>query len=50
MAQALEAADGVRVRAAELIGMPLRTFATKLRLYDLAPPSRRKKRGESGAP
>jgi two-component system, NtrC family, response regulator AtoC len=33
--EALAAVGGVRVRAAALIGMPLRTFATKLRLYGL---------------
>ncbi len=35
MTQALEAAGGVRVRAAELIGMPLRTFVTKLKVHGL---------------
>jgi DNA-binding NtrC family response regulator len=35
MAEALAAADGVRVRAAELIGMPLRTFVQKLKQYGL---------------
>jgi DNA-binding NtrC family response regulator len=35
MAQALAACDGVRVKAAALIGMPLRTFATKLKQYRL---------------
>jgi DNA-binding NtrC family response regulator len=35
IAEALEAAGGVQVRAAELIGMPLRTFASKVRLYGL---------------
>jgi DNA-binding NtrC family response regulator len=35
MQAALAAAGGVRVRAAELIGMPLRTFATKLKQYGL---------------
>jgi DNA-binding NtrC family response regulator len=40
--EALEAADGVRVRAAELIGMPLRTMVTKIKVYGLAnTPSRR---------
>jgi two-component system, NtrC family, response regulator AtoC len=33
IAAALAAAGGVRVRAAALIGMPLRTFVTKLREY-----------------
>ena len=36
MLQALRASGGQRRRAAELIGMPRRTFATKLKLYDLA--------------
>ncbi len=35
MAAALAAAGGVRVRAAELIGMPLRTFVTKMKEYQL---------------
>jgi DNA-binding NtrC family response regulator len=35
MLAALAATDGNRTRAAELIGMPLRTFVTKLRAYDL---------------
>ena len=35
IAEALEAAGGVQVKAAELIGMPLRTFAGKVRLYGL---------------
>jgi transcriptional regulator with GAF, ATPase, and Fis domain len=35
IAEALEAASGVQVKAAELIGMPLRTFAGKVRLYGL---------------
>jgi transcriptional regulator with PAS, ATPase and Fis domain len=34
--QALDAAGGVRVRAAEMIGMPLRTLVTKIKLYGLA--------------
>ena len=33
---ALEAAGGVRVKAAALIGMPLRTLTTKMRVYGLA--------------
>jgi DNA-binding NtrC family response regulator len=33
--QALDASDGVRVRAAALLGVPLRTFATKLKEYGL---------------
>lgn len=36
MQQALQASRGVRVRAAELLQMPLRTFVTKLREYELA--------------
>ena len=35
MAAALAATDGNRSRAAELIGMPRRTFVTKLKLYGL---------------
>ncbi|HTR53943.1 MAG TPA: sigma 54-interacting transcriptional regulator [Kofleriaceae bacterium] len=35
MTQALDAADGNQTKAAELIGMPLRTFFTKMRLYNL---------------
>src|SRR3954464_3896581 len=35
IAEALEAAGGVQVKGAELIGMPLRTFAGKVRLYGL---------------
>ncbi|MFL5416079.1 MAG: sigma 54-interacting transcriptional regulator [Myxococcales bacterium] len=35
ISEALEAAGGVQVKAAELIGMPLRTFAGKVRLYGL---------------
>ncbi len=34
--EALQATDGVRVRAAELIGMPLRTLVTKLKVYGLS--------------
>ena len=33
--EALAATDGVRVRAAKLIGMPLRTFVTKLKVHGL---------------
>ncbi len=36
MHQALVASDGVRVRAAQLLQMPLRTFVTKVREYGLA--------------
>lgn len=35
MRQALEATGGVQTRAAKLIGMPLRTFVSKLKRYDL---------------
>jgi DNA-binding NtrC family response regulator len=35
MSEALEATGGVQTRAAQLIGMPLRTFTTKLRQYKL---------------
>jgi DNA-binding NtrC family response regulator len=38
MSAALDAAEGVQVRAAELIGMPLRTFVTKLKQYNLFTP------------
>ena len=34
--EALVACGGVRVRAAELLGLPLRTLVTKLKEYDLA--------------
>lgn len=37
MVRALRATRGVQNRAADLIEMPLRTFATKLRRYDIAP-------------
>ena len=37
MAEALEATGGVQTRAAQLIGMPLRTFALKLKQYQLSP-------------
>jgi DNA-binding NtrC family response regulator len=36
MAEALEATGGVQTRAAELIGMPIRTFAFKLKQYGLS--------------
>ena len=36
MIQALERTGGVRVRAAELMGMPLRTFVTKLKVYGIS--------------
>jgi len=35
MAQALTAAEGVKTKAAQLIGMPIRTFTHKLRTYKL---------------
>jgi two-component system, NtrC family, response regulator AtoC len=35
--QALDATGGVQIRAAELLGMPIRTFINKLRQYDLHP-------------
>jgi len=35
MAEALAATDGVHKRAAVLIGMPIRTFTTKVKLYGL---------------
>ena len=44
--EALQAADGVRVKAAELIGMPLRTMMTKMKAYDLMSiPSKRSRKG-----
>ena len=36
MAEALSAAKGVHVRAAELIAMPIRTFSSKLKQYQLS--------------
>src|SRR5262249_37177663 len=36
MAEALDAAGGVQTRAAELIGMPIRTFAMKLKQHNLS--------------
>ena len=47
--EALEEAEGVRNRAAELIGMPLRTLVTKIKLYGLGPAPPRS-RGPSKAP
>ena len=38
MTQALEASGGVKARAAQLIGMPLRTFVTKSKRYGLGQP------------
>ena len=40
MKEAMQAAGGVGVRAAALIGMPLRTFATKLKAHRLMEASR----------
>ncbi len=46
--QALRATGGTRNRAAELIGMPLRTFVSKLKLYGLSHiPSGRRRRKRS---
>jgi DNA-binding NtrC family response regulator len=44
MAAALSAAKGVHVRAAELISMPIRTFSSKLKQYELST----RKEGSSG--
>ncbi|MDD5308315.1 MAG: sigma-54 dependent transcriptional regulator [Deltaproteobacteria bacterium] len=46
--EALLATDGVRARAAELIGMPQRTLVTKMKLYGLSaiPSSRRRLRDD----
>jgi transcriptional regulator with GAF, ATPase, and Fis domain len=41
MREALAAAEGVQTRAAELIGMPLRTFVTKSKQYGLRGGARR---------
>ncbi len=41
IAEALEAAGGVQVRAAQLIGMPLRTFVNKMKQHGLGAPRRR---------
>jgi DNA-binding NtrC family response regulator len=41
MRKALQASGGVQVRAAELIGMPLRTFVTKMAQYGLGATSPR---------
>ncbi len=40
MMEALTASAGVQVRAAELLGMPIRTFSYKLKHYGLAVPNR----------
>lgn len=42
--EALEEAQGVRNRAAELIGMPLRTLVTKIKVYGLGPAPPRSRR------
>ncbi|PIE06234.1 MAG: hypothetical protein CSA75_00585, partial [Sorangium cellulosum] len=42
--EALEESEGVRVRAAELIGVPLRTLVTKIKVYGLAPAPQRRRR------
>ncbi len=46
MEQSLSASDGVRTRAAELLGMPIRTFAAKLKHHglDRIPSSRKRAR------
>ncbi|MCP4678155.1 MAG: AAA domain-containing protein [Deltaproteobacteria bacterium] len=45
VSEALLASDGVRVRAAELLGMPLRTFVSKVKTYGLSSiPSRRRRK------
>ena len=36
MEEALEATGGVQTRAAELIGMPVRTFVFKVKQYGLS--------------
>ena len=41
MEQALDAADGVQVRAAALIGVPIRTFAMKQKQHGIVPRGRR---------
>ncbi|WP_223631853.1 sigma 54-interacting transcriptional regulator [Corallococcus sp. EGB] len=46
MVRALEATGGVQTRAAQLIGMPLRTFAFKLKQYRIAPSRGRGPAGE----
>jgi transcriptional regulator with GAF, ATPase, and Fis domain len=40
MMEALTASAGIQVRAAELLGMPIRTFSYKLKQYGLAVPNR----------
>ncbi|WP_338264000.1 sigma 54-interacting transcriptional regulator [Corallococcus caeni] len=46
MQEALEATGGVQTRAAQLIGMPLRTFAFKLKQHRIAPSRGRGAAGE----
>ncbi len=43
--EALEAAQGVRTTAAELIGIPLRTLVTKIKEYELGDAGRADRRG-----
>lgn len=43
MSEALAACNGVQVRAAELLGMPIRTFSYKLKQYGLTVPNRTSK-------
>jgi DNA-binding NtrC family response regulator len=45
MRRALDASGGVQARAAELIGMPLRTFVTKLKQYGIVVERRAHLRG-----
>ncbi len=40
MTEALAASEGVQVRAAELLGMPIRTFSYKLKQYGISPTGR----------
>lgn len=44
MLEALAASNGARAKAAALIGMPLRTFVTKLREHQIKVPLARAKR------
>ena len=51
MQEALTEAGGVQIRAAGLLGMPLRTFVTKLKVHGLGGrAATRMPRGEAGAP
>ena len=45
MIEALTATEGARAQAAELIGMPLRTFVTKLKEHAIDVPPKRGDRG-----